>query len=435
MKKYFTDTIQLYKVIIVTAVIRTVTACFASFYNEITYYAILLGYCDILIFAVTGIMLGQGIYFSKKRYCLYLVFPVWLLITFMLRGEFDITFSVNRAHFLILCISCAVLLPLSEMLGDVERQKILAAVIVFCAAVMCVFLRLAFTALARGENISLLGNRFVFGATYTYTHRMQLQIMNLHYYHTGYYSAVLFFGILYVASVYWKGILKPVWLIMLLTLAAGVFATYSRTAVLSFVAGCLLVIFFTIHKRIKNRTVKILSCTAAAAVALPFTVMVMNRIYAAVNSIRDMWYGIATLSSRTTIWASVIPLIKDHPHILVYGLPLRNAMDTVNIYLQDLDYISHMHSSYLQTLLHLGLPGLAMVAAFLIYLSSCIVTVLKNQPDYSMVFLCIVPVVMIVIGCLESSFIFNHYNMELMNLIFALVCGYIIEYADRLTKN
>lgn len=403
-------------------------ACISSFYNQKTYYQLLLGYCDIALFAVIGILLYKGVYFSYKRYFSYLFLPFWFVVTFFLRGEFDLVYDVNRAHFLIICVCCGILLPLPSVLKDIDKRKVLDSVLIVVSLTMCVFLLLAYYGLVRGENLSLMNNKLIFGASYTYTHRMKLKIMNLHYYHTGFYSDVLFFCTLYLAFAHWNGWLKILWTFMLIVLASGVFITYSRTAVLSFVAGVLLTLYFCFFRKIKNKKLKWRICGLSAAGGVSVAIAAMNRIYIAVNSIRDVWYGITTLSSRTVIWSSLIPLVKDYPSVIFCGLPLNNAMDTVNLYLADLDYIVHMHNSYLQTFLHLGLGGLIAVTVFILYLFKCIRIILDNLLNADCQ-LCIVPIVIMLIGITESNFICNSYGYEMMNLLFALTSGYIIEKA------
>ena len=98
-------------------------ACIAGFYNEIVYQRILLGYCDILVFATMGVLFCNGMYFANKRYFAYVTFLCWVAVTFMLRGEFDLTMSVNRSHFVILCASCGVLLPMPAILKGNKKKN------------------------------------------------------------------------------------------------------------------------------------------------------------------------------------------------------------------------------------------------------------------------------------------------------------------------
>ena len=51
-------------------------ACISGFYNQKIYYQILLGYCEIAVFAVMGILLYKGVYFSYRRHFLYLSLPL-----------------------------------------------------------------------------------------------------------------------------------------------------------------------------------------------------------------------------------------------------------------------------------------------------------------------------------------------------------------------
>ena len=104
-------------------------ACIAGFYNEIVYQQILLGYCDILVFATMGVLFCNGMYFANKRYFAYVTFLCWVAVTFMLRGEFDLTMSVNRSHFVILCASCGVLLPMPAILKGNKKRILLDSVL------------------------------------------------------------------------------------------------------------------------------------------------------------------------------------------------------------------------------------------------------------------------------------------------------------------
>ena len=128
-------------------------------------------------------------------------------------------------------------------------------------------------------------------------------------------------------------------------------------------------------------------------------------------------------------------MIKDYPLVLLCGLPFDTAMDTVNLYLTDLDYIVHMHSAYLQTLLHLGLPGFIALTVFMIYLLKCICSLLKSKPDFSVVVLCIIPFVIMLMGITESCFSCNPTRYEFVNFLFALTSGYVIELANIKTEN
>ena len=194
-------------------------------------------------------------------------------------------------------------------------------------------------------------------------------------------------------------------------------------------------VYCLICRKISSKKLQVLTGVSVTGVAVTVAAVAMNKIYSAVNSIRNIWYGITTLSSRTIIWASILQVIKDYPLVLLCGLPFDTAMDTVNLYLTDLNYIVHMHSAYLQTLLHLGLPGFIALTVFMIYLLKCICSLLKSKPDFSVVVLCIIPFVIMLMGITESCFSCNPTRYEFVNFLFALTSGYVIELANIKTEN
>lgn len=181
-----------------------------------------------------------------------------------------------------------------------------------------------------------------------------------------------------------------------------------------FVTGCLISVFFYLDKRIKRRGLKIVAYTALPVALFSIAAAAMNRIYVAVNSIRDIWYGITTLSSRTEIWASVIPLTRDYPHMLFCGLPVESAMDMVNVYLTDLEYIVNMHNAWLQTLIHLGLPGLLAVVWFILCLLRVIIRLAKNA-DTPTKQLAVVPVVLLSVLLVPSMGVDGVYIANVLN--------------------
>ena len=307
--KYFHPQLLL-KFLIVVTTIGAAAGCVVSFYDIDAFNKLVLSYYEIIVFASLGTLFCNGLYFSEKRYFFYLLFLVWILLSFFLRGEFNLIYNSNSIFFILRCAYCGILLPFSKITSDIRKRKFLGIIFFIVALLMCVMLWLAFLALIKGENIKLFSNRLVFGASYTRTERMKLKILNLHYYYTGIFSVAMFFCTLYLAVSHWKGILKLLWTFMLSTFFAGVFITYSRTAVVSLVAGCLLFVYCLICRKISSKKLQVLTGVSVTGVAVTVAAVAMNKIYSAVNSIRNIWYGITTLSSRTIIWASILKLAK-----------------------------------------------------------------------------------------------------------------------------
>ena len=165
-----------------------------------------------------------------------------------------------------------------------------------------------------------------------------------------------------------------------------------------------------------------------------FTCAMMNYIYEKVHSIRNIWYGITTLSSRTIIWRSLVDVFQDYPQNLIYGFPYNEGMAVVNKYLcsiYDLDVVAHMHSGYLQTFLYTGFPGFVAVIIFAIYVTwvsgklflapaECGVSLEEKM-------LVLIPVICFIMNLVESVLFYNAPSMEIMNMLVMLCSGYILE--------
>lgn len=296
---------------------------------------------------------------------------------------------------------------------------------------LAICLWLCFAGVISGKNISLYNGNLEFGATYTRTGRIKLKVMELHYYHLGYLSLFCFFSSLYLAIKYWSKRLIPVWVVLLATFGAGIIFTYSRGAIFTLIASLFLILAIRLRHLNLKRSHRALILFVSATILTIITIVGFNNLYKLVNSIRDIWYGFSTLSSRTTIWNSVWSVFGRYPLAALYGLPLHNTMDIVNGFLPDLDWVNHMHSGYLQTLVSTGFPGLIAVVSFSVYVfkHSICVFLAPSDSDISLAdkILTILPIASMVIGMFESIIFYNAADIEIFNLMTAVVSGYVIE--------
>jgi O-antigen ligase len=190
---------------------------------------------------------------------------------------------------------------------------------------------------------------------------------------------------------------------------------------------------------IKKKTLHLILtiCTACGTV---IAAAGLNLTYKIFNSTRDIWYGSDTLSSRTEIWSSIFDIVKEIPQTLIYGLPINKSTGVINSFVDLSDTISNLHNGYLQTLIIAGLPGFLMVIAFCIYLLIAfyrlmIANITTKENDISVKFMIIIPVCCLVMNTVESLIFFNPVQADILNLIFALFSGYIIEYAYHQEQN
>ena len=377
-----------------------------------------------------GCCFCRGDYFQRKYHLFYLAFILWIVLSNWLKGNI---FPDNSSNFIFVkfCALCGIALPFAHFLIDWERRNILHAFLFPILLVFACFLLLAFVALLQGSNICIIPDWFEFGATYTSTGRIMLKVLNLHYYHTGYLSTVCFFSCLYLAVSRWSSKSAPLWILLLTIFTAGVFITYSRTAVFSFIGGLLLAFHIFLQRIGINTRMRRLLFIGTALVGFLITCTVMNIIYKAVHSIRDIWYGIATLSSRTDIWRAALSALRDHPGILLHGFYPEQISPLVKSYLPDFGDLTHLHSGYLTTLFSVGLPGFVLVITFCLYLCKCayrlFIAPISETVRVSDKCLVLVPLVCLTMNLVESIAFFCLNEVELLNLLMMLFSGYVFE--------
>ena len=430
----FFDNLQrlnLSKLLAITTVYCIFLASFTNFYAAYEYNRFLLGYIELLVFIVIGCCIGRGDYFQRKRYVGYLMYLIWIVVTYLFRGDIYLLDDNNRIVFINQCIFCGIALPFSHVSGDTKARKHLDTLFGIMIFVVAFLLWLCFIGAFLGENILLMDGRFEFGVKYTYTGRMMLKVLALYYYHLGYLSVVCFFSALYMAVTHWSKITAPLWILLLATFSAGILLTYSRTGVFSFAGGLLLAFHIFLQNLPLSKSSRRRIFLIAIIAGIFLTGAGMNLIYSAVHSIRDIWYGISTFSSRTEIWGAIFQVLRDYTSSIVFGLPLELGMSIVNQYLPDLDYIANMHSGFLQTLLALGIPGFLCIIWFTLYLIRCSCRVFFTPSNCGITnsdkLLILIPAVSLFMALFESILFYGCVELTILNIINALTAGYIIE--------
>ena len=408
-----------------------IVVCMTGFHSIDKYKSLFVSYVEVLVFASMGVCFCRGEYFKRNRYWFYMGFLVWIILTYWFRGGFMMSLE-NRSVFSMRCLLCGVALPFAQVTEDQERRKLLDSLIFLVLVLMAAMLWLCFIGALRGENIILL-DKLVFGVKYNSTGRVMLRCMNLHYYRVGVLSVACFFSGLYLACSHWSKRSSVLWIFFLLTFSAGVIVTYSRTAVFAWAGGLVMAFYSFLWQKQIPVGKRLLLVGLAAAAALIVSAVGLNLVYQLVRSTRDVWYGLSTLTSRTEIWAAVPQVFRDYPSAMLYGLPLESEMDIVNEYLPQLDWIVHMHSGYMETLMAVGLPGFAAVLGFVVSF-----TVAARKVFFAghgeAITLCdklmvLVPVTSMIMCLTGSTLFYNVTDMEIMNVITALFCGYIFEKA------
>lgn len=374
----------------------------------------------------------KGVYFKQLRYGLAWFLPVWFLVLSFVHGDYIWIHQNGRNTFIWLSVVWGIVFPFASVMKD-KTQRVIMDLLCFMIVVgFAILLWISFLALFKGENIVLFNGKAELGATYTYTGRMKLKVLELHYYATGRVSVLCFFLTIYLAVTYWsKRIIIPA-IILESAFVGGILATYSRTCIFTFVGGLLMVFYLLVRRSSLKKKVKRWLMIGMCVAMIPITLMGMNYLYKLVNSIRDVWYGIGTFTNRTDIWWAAFKTVCEQPVTLLFGLPLDEIAPSFNMYL-NLDYTNTTCNGYLQTLLTMGVLGLIVVVLFTIKLIICCFKVFFNDKiciEYK--FMVIIPVVLMVMNLFVSLLFvrFESASLIIANLCLALFSGYIMEVAE-----
>lgn len=370
-----------------------------------------------------------GAYFRSPPRGLYLLGPVfllWLALSALIRGDSTLGQLPAQTPLVEQSIIFCMAFPFARLIRDPDRQQ-LNRLLLAVVCLMAVMIWLCLIGTLTGRNISLF-HRLVFGASYTATGRLKLKVLNLHYYHLGYLSVICFFITLYLAASRPRARWRPLWLLLLATFAAAVLLTYSRNAVMALLLGGLMALWLLLERLIRRKKLRRIIFWSLAAVSVLLTCAAMNTVYRAVRSIRDVWYGLDTLSSRTEIWSGGIRALISQPQALLTGFPPETGMDTVNQFIRLSERVSHMHSGFLEMLICFGLPGLFLLLLFTAAILKRSFSLFADSGRSVPVrLLTLIPIALTLMNVFDCLFPFESRVPLLIPLLHALVSGCIVE--------
>lgn len=380
-------------------------------------------------FLLTVCLSCAGVYFRNPLRGLYLLGPAflfWLVSAALLKGDSALGQLPAQTPLVEQTIIFCLAFPFARLIRDPGRlqlNRLLLAVV----CLMAVMIWLCLIGTLTGRNISLF-RRLVFGASYTATGRLKLKVLNLHYYHLGYLSVICFFITLYLAASRPRARWRPLWLLLLATFAAAVLLTYSRNAVMALLCGGLMALWLFLERLIRRKRLRRIIFLVLAAVSCILVCSAMNTVYKAVHSIRDVWYGLDTLSSRTEIWSGGLRALISQPQALLTGFPLETGMDTINRFIRLSERVSHMHSGFLEMLICFGLPGLILLLLFTAAILKRSLGLFADAGRSAPVrLLTLIPVTLTLMNVFDCLFPFESRVPLLIPLLNALVSGYIAQ--------
>jgi len=419
--------------------------------------SILRSYMPMLIFAVMGIGLYRGGYGRRSIYSLGLVFVLWYVFTRVLLGDYFLGRSF--ATVVDLCILYGFAFPFARLFGDGEKRRvldILALVYVIFFGIMA-WLGVYFS--VTGTGFTMLLSREYFGLPEG-SWRLQILGQNPNY------SAVLltlaFYLTLYLLVRYWK----KRWIAPAIVAMIGCYwalaLTDSRTSIIAFVL-CFAYAAAVLASRIRisAKSLKALVIVAAAVLGLLISykgmsasVNLMSKITVAIHQTqsediqgeeqaqdaedfqlveaRDINLEGSNMSGRNRIYGAVLPVLRQNPKILLLGQMDASLMAKITEHIE-IEYL-HMHNSFLQVLMLLGIPGLLFALWLSLRLALVTVKLLFGKSAVEDKLLPLIPVSLLVVSLAESMVFVPWMSMSwsFVNFLFLMVSGYLLETGDRM---
>lgn len=401
-------------------------------------YSVLLLYVlQPLAFILLAYGVLTGIYFKNPAAAMLLALAAWYLVCcYADKCIFELKSSEQKV-FLYFLISAAVTFPFAKYTEDFDSRKILDRILGVMVTVCSVFWWIAYAGVYHHRLYTVLG--YDFGAEYTETGRLILKVLSMHQYRQGFIASAFAFIVLYLVVSHPA---KPMIILaafLEITYIPGVIMSGGRTDVFGFALGVLYIIILLIRrKKMKKPAAVVLTAGAVTAVGAA-SFEGMNLIYKYVtHSIRDVWYGMGTLTSRTDIWMALFKSYGDNPRALLFGYPWYHAMDIINEYIPLEDTIPHLHSSYLQTMAVTGIPGLVLMVGMILCVIVNGVRIFMADESSGVTFaeqlLFTVPLCMIAEGLMELVIFANVNECIFANGLFMLLSGYVVFTGEKLSK-
>lgn len=370
----------------------------------------------------------------------------WFVLSRVLLDEHYLETSQEAlGHFV---AAYLVALPFAQVWDQEGRRRGLGLMCLLCAAMTSLLAWLGVGAVMTGRDISLpaLGRCFYVAGGRLYV---------LGYPNLG--ACAFLLGLIctaYLALTLRRKWLIPLWLLMAVGLWTGIAFTVSRTVMIQcalFAAGAVFLLIW--RSPLRPAWLRVLAGLAAAAVVLAlgyqsFTWIVKGasqfgaqaaetvQTGAAEIASRPLERDLQTMTGRTGAFKGFFDLIRHRPKVLALGVLNKDLVVELNRYIphQVLAAYYHTHNAFLQTTLHLGLPGLAMALwlTFLCLRSAVRILLLAPRGRVSaaeglMPLACLV----LLVGTISEVYLFTD-CFSICNYMFLLFLGYALQTEKRL---
>lgn len=394
-------------------------------------YHLFSRYCLLWIeFFVPAVVFLRNKDFCGSGVFAFALFPLWFALCCLYHSVSLTVVGEAQATLIHLTSVALIAFPFAELTGDGRRRKILDAILLAGLIVFALMLLIAFYGVFKGACFSLWHGRLRFGATYSATGRLELRFLMWHQYCTAFLAMVCCLLVPYLlASRPRRRFYVPVAVLELIFLAAVALGA-SRNAMLTLMASFACIAAIGISRSSLPAWTKKFVVAAICVLLLLLGAFSMNFIYRNVtHSIRTIWYGLTTLTSRIEIWRAVPKMLRERPEALLWGLPYTKLMPILNEYIPLEGNIAHMHNGYVHTLCGMGVPGGALALAYTVLFLRNFFALLRGKQERGISaadqLLAVVPFSIWCVNLLEPELFLPGSSMLSLNVLFALFCGYL----------
>lgn len=399
---------------------------------------ILKSYAPALIFSIIGIGFYRGVYKGKSIYILGIAFVLWYVVSRMFLGDAMLIRSFITVIDLSLLYGVA--LPFARNSGDGEKRRVLDAFALVYSLVFAILAWMSVYFAITGKSIAMPQSGYAFGIS-----EGRLQLLGQNPNHSAPLLALAFLMTIYLLAGHFKKWRIIPAVLALLGLYLALALTNSRTAMLAF-SGCIGIAAAVLatHIRISKQWLKVV---AVVLVLLAVIFLCYGGMSASLNMISRVHdtqtpettaedvelaeqtreIDFSNMSGRTRIYKAVIPACRDNPKALWTGRLDANVMTEVNVYQEYAQ--QHMHNSFLQVFMLLGIPGLLLILVLTVMVILSSLKLLFIAVPMAEKFLILVPCFLLVSSLVESLVFVPWANLmwSLLNFVFLVFCGYVLE--------
>lgn len=389
--------------------------------------------------ALIGPVLGMTDVGRERGMRVLIAAFLWIAVVCVLRANAYTDPELLATYLLTAAVSVFLLYPAAFVLAPARANRLLAvASAVFITGVFALAMTMLAAAFSGVYLASPGGVEAVGAGVYAPYRRLQMFCNSIS---AGLYCAL---SLLLVPFV-WRALarrrvrflLLPVSLVLFTALAASDARTPSWAFCICAGGAAYLIsdVRLPVRKGFARLCLSVFCAVIAAAgcyALMRLVASLLNPLIPGLDALRAADSRAGTLTGRTDVWAAALRMLRENPSVLWTGAGPFRGMGLVQAYFTlDDTVLSHAHSIVLQTVVTLGLPGLALFGAFAGYVcfhAARLFFSAGGNRDFFERLLPLPLVLCLIVDLIETFLSFSGAG-DFSNPWFFLIAGYVVQRA------